>query len=578
MPARASVLLPPAVLFAITFILASCGGTPSVGNQSSGGGSAQAKAMPKITWEAPAPITASTPLSATQLDAMANVPGNFVYTPSAGAMLAVGKQTITATFTPANTTNYSNATAAVTITVNPSPASPAKSVPAVTWATPSPITNPAPLSATQLDASASVPGSFAYNPPAGSVLAPGLQTLTATFTPSDSTDYISVNAMVTLTVNAPQPAFLVTAENGYAGTSDQSGVYALYSVDAASGALTSAGTFPMGDGAPWWMALDPNGPWIYTADGQCCPEVQTPFAEVFAVNSENETLSPITGSPFSAGTYANMLAIHPSEQFIYYSSSAPGSLHGIIGFSIGANGVPTVLPGSPFSPDAIGNSGMAITPDGKFLFAVPQQTQGNNQVYTFSIAGNGTLTQIGLTDINTSATSDPFINEVLVAPSGGYIFVASGSAIAVFSLNQQTGQLTPVSGSPFAVAGQLASFALSPGGQYLYVAECITSTGSQPLCQGQVQTYSVDLNAGPLTAKGAPQLLGPSYAAPLVTAAGSFVFTATTPTSTTDSGGDGYDYTGTISTYSVDAGSGALTLLTSQVTTGSPGLLILPVP
>jgi 6-phosphogluconolactonase (cycloisomerase 2 family) len=571
----ALALLIPALL-----TLTSCSGVSSSGNQAASDGSGSAaKAMPTITWAAPAPISASTPLSAVQLNATANVPGGFSYTPAAGTTLATGNQTLTATFTPTDTSVYSTATASVVITVNPSPVSPTKSVPTITWAPPAPITNPTPLSAMQLDATANVAGTFLYTPPAGTVLSAGTQTLSVTFTPTDTTDYISVNAIVPITVNQPlaQPAFLVTAENTNSGTSVSNGVYGLYSVDA-SGVVTPKSTFPMGGGAPWWMALHPNGQWIYTADGQCCPEVESPFAEVLAVDSGNGTLSPIAGSPFSEGSYANMLAIHPSGQFVYYSSSAPGSLHGMIGFSIGANGAPTALPGSPFSTEAVGGSGMAITPDGRFLFAVPQQTQGNNQVYTFSIASSGALTQIGVTNVNTSATSDPFINEVLVAPSGNNIFVASGSAVAVFSLNQQTGQLTPVSGSPFVVAGQLTSFALSPGGQYLYVAECLTSTGSQPLCQAQIQTYAVDANAGPITAEGTPQLLGPSYAAPLVTAAGSLVFAATTPTSTLNSGGTGYDYTGTISTFSVDSDTGALTLLTSDATVGSPGLLLLPVP
>jgi hypothetical protein len=51
------------------------------------------------------------------------------------------------------------------------------------------ITFGAALSGTQFDATASVPGTFAYAPPAGTVLQPGTQTLTATFTPTDTTDY-----------------------------------------------------------------------------------------------------------------------------------------------------------------------------------------------------------------------------------------------------------------------------------------------------------------------------------------------------------------------------------------------------
>lgn len=72
----------------------------------------------------------------------------------------------------------------------------------ITWNQPAPIDNPTPLSATQLDATANVAGTFVYSPAAGTVLAPGRQTLWVTFTPSD-TSYNSGTAMVTLEVDEP---------------------------------------------------------------------------------------------------------------------------------------------------------------------------------------------------------------------------------------------------------------------------------------------------------------------------------------------------------------------------------------
>src|SRR6185503_5837966 len=59
-----------------------------------------------------------TPLGAAQLNATANVPGSFAYTPAAGTVLAAGNgQLLSAAFTPANTANYANASATVTINV-----------------------------------------------------------------------------------------------------------------------------------------------------------------------------------------------------------------------------------------------------------------------------------------------------------------------------------------------------------------------------------------------------------------------------------------------------------------------------
>jgi sugar lactone lactonase YvrE len=76
------------------------------------------KAAPTVTWETPAAIVSGTALSATQLDATASAPGAFVYTPAAGSIPAVGSDTLSVTFTPTDATNYSAATATVTLTVN----------------------------------------------------------------------------------------------------------------------------------------------------------------------------------------------------------------------------------------------------------------------------------------------------------------------------------------------------------------------------------------------------------------------------------------------------------------------------
>jgi len=156
------------------------------------------KATPTITWAAPAAITYGTPLSTTQLNATASVAGTFAYSPLAGTVLSAGQQTLTATFTPTDTTDYTTATATVTLTVN-------QATPTITWPTPAAITYGTPLSATQLNASSTVAGNFTYSPLAGTVLGAGQQTLTATFTPTDTTDYTTVSASVTLTVNKATP-------------------------------------------------------------------------------------------------------------------------------------------------------------------------------------------------------------------------------------------------------------------------------------------------------------------------------------------------------------------------------------
>jgi hypothetical protein len=217
---------------------------------------------PVITWPTPVGITVGTALSTTQLNATASVAGTFVYTPPAGTMLDQGTHTLTASFTPTDTANYATATATVTLAVYPAVGSfmgpqngggwsgqivggqfvyrgmvyPLQNgtvifpdcmkyivapngmlfggvrianctpglgtTPEVTWAAPAAITQGTALSGTQLNATANVPGTFAYTPAAGTVLPVGTHTLTALFTPTDTATYTTAVASVTLVVNA----------------------------------------------------------------------------------------------------------------------------------------------------------------------------------------------------------------------------------------------------------------------------------------------------------------------------------------------------------------------------------------
>ncbi len=92
---------------------------------------------------------------------------------------------------------------------------PEKKKPVITWAQPAPITNPAPLGPAQLNATADVPGSFAYSPASGTVLSAGAHRLTATFTPRDSEHYNAATASVSLTVKPGQPSTRLAVSDNF---------------------------------------------------------------------------------------------------------------------------------------------------------------------------------------------------------------------------------------------------------------------------------------------------------------------------------------------------------------------------
>ncbi len=117
--------------------------------------------------------------------------------------------------------------------------------PQIKWATPAPIVYGTALSATQLDASSPVAGSFAYSPPAGTVLSVGQQTLTATLTPVDTTDYTKATATVTLNVIPAIPAISISTS--------ANPVFAMNPISFTAGlpayANTQTGTMTFYDGA-----------------------------------------------------------------------------------------------------------------------------------------------------------------------------------------------------------------------------------------------------------------------------------------------------------------------------------------
>lgn len=155
------------------------------------------KATPSIAWPTPDPVADGAALTAKQLNATAPVPGTFVYTPASGDTLAPGVHTLSLIFTPTDSLNYTATRATVSLSVT-------EKIPTqISWPAPVPIPYGTALSAAQLNAKASVPGTLIYTPGAGHVLAPGKYSLSVSFTPSDTEKYATAKAEVELVVEAP---------------------------------------------------------------------------------------------------------------------------------------------------------------------------------------------------------------------------------------------------------------------------------------------------------------------------------------------------------------------------------------
>jgi hypothetical protein len=162
-----------------------------------------AQATPSVIVN-PVSITYGTALADSQLTGTASftvggspvvLTGTYTYTSAGGTVLGASATSYNeaVTFTPADSTDFAPVSTTVSVTV-------AKADPTLTWANPAPILATTALSDTQLNATANVLGSPAYTPAAGTLLSAGTQTLSVTFTPTDTIDYNTVTQTAQITV------------------------------------------------------------------------------------------------------------------------------------------------------------------------------------------------------------------------------------------------------------------------------------------------------------------------------------------------------------------------------------------
>jgi len=164
-----------------------------------------------ITWENPAELVVGLPLTEAQLNATANVPGTFVFTPALGTILSMGNnQELKAEFTPTDG-KYSGLSKTVAINIVD------KYIPVITWEDPAVLALGTPLSEEQLNATANVPGTFVYTPALGTVLPLGEnQELKVDFTPSVPT-YQATSKTVLINVRDVVPLKYVANSAMYTG-------------------------------------------------------------------------------------------------------------------------------------------------------------------------------------------------------------------------------------------------------------------------------------------------------------------------------------------------------------------------
>jgi 6-phosphogluconolactonase len=232
-------------------------------------------------------------------------------------------------------------------------------------------------------------------------------------------------------------------------------------------------------------------------------------------------LTPLPGSPFPAGnTPVQVVQVAPQagNPLFLYVSNLNDAVGGISAFAINQqNGSLTQILGSPFPTGAPGSypgpSAMVVSVDNNFLYvALAGTANANNQIAAFSInPTSGSLTALPQSPFPTG--NDPLQMAYVPLTEGAESFLYTANiqddTISAFTVDHTSGVLTPVKGSPFAAGTSvmgLSQILTSSGNYFLYAADPQAET---------VIAYTIDGNTGALTplqgspfaAGGAPSLV-----------------------------------------------------------------------
>jgi 6-phosphogluconolactonase len=263
----------------------------------------------------------------------------------------------------------------------------------------------------------------------------------------------------------------------------------MYTINAATGALTSTGTIDApcasppspGSCAPWSAAVHPSGKFAYVAnEGGFAPT----SVSMYTIDATTGALAP--KGVVAAGGRAHSVTVDPTGKFAYVanvSNGFPGESDDVSMYAINTTSgtltsIGTIAAGA--FPSAI-----AIDPSGKFAY-VTNSNSNDVSMYTIN-SDTGFLTSMG----PIAAGTDPI--SVAVDPTGKFVYVANSGSndVSMYTINTASGALTfmgtiPAGSSP-------SSVAIHPSGKRAYV----TNSGSN-----DVSMYSIDSATGGLTLIG----------------------------------------------------------------------------
>jgi 6-phosphogluconolactonase (cycloisomerase 2 family) len=297
------------------------------------------------------------------------------------------------------------------------------------------------------------------------------------------------------------------AASAYAFAVNGNGSIDGYTLSATASTLTAtpnytAATTPANAGGVGMVVA--QGKYLYT--------VYADLHEIYGWTIDSSGgLTPIGGFPIPVSlTIPTLLAFNqyavitnPAGTLLFVSDAG---INQIIVYQINTSGALTQAPGSPFPAGSIEPQNMGMDGQGRYLYVSSEGSSldhAGTVVGAFSVSSTGVLQQISGSPFNYP------LWQMQGDPSGSYLIGISGKtaywygsdddSLYVFNINQSTGAISPVAGSPFATTYAPFNMAVRPsatGGEFVYTFS-INDLGT---AYNPIEGYQISTTSGTLSA------------------------------------------------------------------------------
>jgi 6-phosphogluconolactonase len=242
-------------------------------------------------------------------------------------------------------------------------------------------------------------------------------------------------------------------ENLYVANSGSDTVSA-YQIDQSNGRLAPIASYATGTGPSAMAVVGPGAPYLpylYVANTGGSNDISA-----FRIDGFSGGLNPVLGSPFAANGNVSSLAFGTGDAFQYPPGASNGSpaFKGLLYAAIASGGTARIMGFSIHPPMGDANDG-ALTSLSGFPYDLPS------------------------------------CNYIVADQTGAYLYASAGTKVFGFSIDKQTGALSSLPGSPFAVGGTADSVSIDPANQFLYVTN---------RSAGTVTGFKLNAATGELTA------------------------------------------------------------------------------